>query len=56
MGLRAQPCLPLLLRCAACRRRTPSYAYALLLLLLLETFLIWRLYPYSSTPLGPTSG
>lgn len=37
------------------RRRTPSYAYALLLLVLLEVLLIWRLYPYSTTPIGPGS-
>lgn len=37
-----------------CRRRTPSYAYALLLLMLLEVALIWRLYPYSA-PIGPVA-
>lgn len=37
-----------------CRRRTPSYAYALLLLMILEVALIWRLYPYSA-PIGPVA-
>ncbi|GAB4820279.1 hypothetical protein N2152v2_007325 [Parachlorella kessleri] len=39
----------------AYRRRTPSYAFALLLLVLLEAVLLWRYYPYTA-PLGPISG